>query len=231
MIFLEFHVTVDPERLRAFRQRHFSGPTTIENLNNCHIVFLSLCTLYPWKASRTDQGHINPHDLHDHASAGLSRLSREVAAPLLRHLSFSLPGLPQTGRLFECPNSIEFRSPGGLDFAVWDSVLVLQHYSADSACVQTLPRLQSHTKLHLSLTLGLCILLQTLALAPDFGSDSLTLRFGQVDNVHAPKMINIGGCCPPILRWALQHARFDEQFARVEQIAFSISRAQSFLQD
>ena len=84
MIFLEFHVTVDPERLRAFRQRHFAGPTTLENLNIFHIfhiIFLSLCTLYPWKASRTDQGHINPHDFHDHASAGLSRLSRKVAAP------------------------------------------------------------------------------------------------------------------------------------------------------
>ena len=30
------------------------------------------------------------------------------------------------------------------------------------------------------------------------------VRFGKVDNVHAPKMINVGDCCPPILRREFQ---------------------------
>ena len=38
------------------------------------------------------------------------------------------------------------------------------------------------------------------SLASLAGSSSILPRFGQVDNVHAPKMINIGNCCPPIMR-------------------------------
>lgn len=47
-----------------------------------------------------------------------------------------------------------------------------------------------------------------------FNTTPLTLLvFGQVDNVHAPKMINIGGCCPPILR--LEHLKGEGVAANV----------------
>jgi len=47
-----------------------------------------------------------------------------------------------------------------------------------------------------------------------FNTTPLTLlAFGRVDNVHAPKMINIGDCCPPSLR--LEHVKGQELAANV----------------
>eukprot|EP00913_Durusdinium_trenchii_P019184 g18029.t1 len=47
-----------------------------------------------------------------------------------------------------------------------------------------------------------------------FNTTPLTLlAFGQVDNAHAPKMISIGDCCPPIMR--LEHLKGQDVAANV----------------
>ena len=53
------------------------------------------------------------------------------------------------------------------------------------------------------------LILVSWALSLYFNTTPLTLlAFGKVDNVHAPKMINVGDCCPPILRLEHQQGPF-----------------------